>query len=202
MAGGPRTAGAGRHAGVGGPESSAVGAQGGAVGPQGGAVRRAIVYGTGPLLALAATVGIDSGERQSLSLAVNGIQHQFHVSDTAVGFLPFAMALVGVLGSPPFGHLADRLRRTLLLAGGILVWTLCMGLNAFAASYPMLFVSRLGVGATEANSPAAISLISDYWPPAVRAKKMGLYQAGALVGALIGLGLGGVVVGLGGWRWA
>jgi MFS family permease len=176
--------------------------QGGALGAQGGAVRRAIVYGTGPLLALAATVGIDSGERQSLSLAVNGIQHQFHVSDTAVGFLPFAMALVGVLGSPPFGHLADRLRRTLLLAGGILVWTLCMGLNAFAASYPMLFVSRLGVGATEANSPAAISLISDYWPPAVRAKKMGLYQAGALVGALIGLGLGGVVVGLGGWRWA
>lgn len=162
----------------------------------------AVAYGAMPLLALATTVAIDSGERQSLSLAVNGIQHQFHVSDTAIGFLPFAMALVGVFGAPPFGHLADRVRRTLLLAGAAVVWTLCMGLNAFATSYPMLFACRLGVGTTEANGPAAISLISDYWPPDVRAKKMGLYQAGALAGAITGLGLGGLAVSIGGWRWA
>jgi len=145
---------------------------------------------------------LDSGERQSLSLAVNGIQHQFHVSDTAVGLLPFAMAVVGIVGSPPFGYLADRARRVLLLAGGVVVWTVCMGLDAIAGSYLMLFAFRLGVGAMEANSPAAISLISDYWAPAGRANKMGLYQAGALVGAILGLGLGGVLVGVGGWRWA
>jgi MFS family permease len=63
-------------------------------------------------------------------------------------------------------------------------------------------VFRLGVGAMEANSPAAISLLSDYWPPSVRANKMGLYQAGALVGALVGLLVGGIVVSVGGWRWA
>jgi MFS family permease len=167
-----------------------------------GTVRRAASYGAWPLFALAATVALDSGERQSLSLAVNGIQHQFHVSDTAVGLLPFAMAVVGILGSPPFGYLADHARRVLLLAGGVVAWTVCMALNAIAGSYVMLFAFRMGVGGMEANGPAAISLISDYWPPAVRAKKMGLYQAGALVGAIVGLGLGGVVVGIGGWRWA
>jgi len=166
------------------------------------AARRVAVYGSGPLLALAATMAIDSGERQSLSLAVNGIQHQFHVSDTAIGFLPFAMALIGVIGSPPFGVLADRARRTLLLAGGVVAWTVCMGLDALAGSYLMLFLFRLGVGAMEANSPAAISLISDYYPAPERAGKMGLYQAGALVGALVGLVVGGIVVGIGGWRWA
>lgn len=166
------------------------------------ALRRLIAYGTLPLVALASTVAIESGERQSLSLAVNGIQHQFHVSDTAIGFLPFAMTLVGVVGAPFFGHLADRARRTLLLAGGALVWTVCMGLDAVAGTYFMLFAFRLGVGAMEANGPASISLISDYWPTTVRAKKMGLYQSGALVGALVGLLIGGVVVGLGGWRWA
>jgi MFS family permease len=167
-----------------------------------GSLRRVATYGSGPLLALAATMAIDSGERQSLSLAVNGIQHQFHVSDTAIGFLPFAMALIGVIGSPPFGYLADRIRRTFLLAAGVVVWTVCMGLDALAGSYLLLFSFRLGVGAMEANSPAAISLLSDYYPAADRGKKMSLYQAGALVGALVGLLVGGVVVGIGGWRWA
>jgi len=167
-----------------------------------GGLRRVVVYGRWPLVAMAATVALQSGERQSLSEAVNGIQHQFHVSDSVVGFLPFAMALVGVVGALPFGYLADRMRRAILLAGGVAVWTVCMALDAVAGTYLLLFVFRLGIGAMEANSPAAISLLSDYYPALERAKNMGLYQAGALVGAIVGLAAGGLAVSLGGWRWA
>ena len=163
---------------------------------------RATRYGWMPLVALAATVALESGERQSLSQAVDGIQKRFHVSDSAVGWLPFAMALVGVIGAFPIGILADRMRRTLLLAWAVVVWTVCMGLNGLATSYALLFAARLGVGAVEANGPAAVSLLSDYYPVKDRARMMGLYQAGALVGAIVGLVAGGVAVQLGGYRWA
>lgn len=159
-------------------------------------------YGWAPLVAVAVTTALENGERQSLSQAVHGIQHDFHVTDSALGFLPFAMAIVGVLGAFPIGILADRARRTFLLAGAVVVWTLCMGFNALAGSYALLFAGRIGVGAVEANGPAAVSLLSDYYPVRDRARVMGLYQSGALVGAIIGLVIGGVVVGAGGWRWA
>ena len=54
----------------------------------------------------------------------------------------------------------------------------------------------------EGNGPAAISLIGDYYPVRNRARMFGLYQAGALVGSLVGLVGGGLAVSAGGWRWA
>ena len=163
---------------------------------------KAVRYGWLPLIAVASTVALEAGERQSLSQAVDGIQHHFGVSDFAVGFLPFAMAIVGVFGAFPIGILADRMRRTVLLAWAVVVWTVCMGLNGLATSYALLFTARLGVGAVEANGPAAVSLLSDYYPVKDRARTMGLYQSGALIGAIVGLTIGGVAVAAGGYRWA
>lgn len=159
-------------------------------------------YGWGPLVALAVTTALESGERQSLSQALDGIQDDFGVTDSALGLLAFAMAIVAVLGAVPIGILADRARRTLLLAAAMAVWTVCMGLNALAGSYALLFAARVGVGAVEANGPAAVSLLADYYPVRDRARMIGLYQSGALVGALVGLVGGGVAVTVGGWRWA
>jgi MFS family permease len=164
--------------------------------------KRAAHYGALPVVALAATVMLETGERGSLSQAADGIQAQFHVSDFWIGALPTAMTLIGVLGSLPFGHLADRVRRTFLLALAMTVWTLVMGLNALAPTFAFLFATRLGVGIVEANGPASISLLSDYYPVRERAKKIGLYNSGALVGSALGLGLAGVFVDNWGWRSA
>lgn len=139
---------------------------------------------------------------QSIGFAVEGIQAEFGVSDFAVATIPFAMSLVGILGVVPFGILTDRTRRTLLLAAGTLTWTLAMGLTGLAGSFAMLLIARMAVGALESTSPAAVSLICDYWPVQKRAAKMGLYQFGAFCGAITAFGLGSVAVSLGGWRWA
>src|SRR4051812_14789820 len=155
-----------------------------------------------PLLALAATVMLESGERASLSQAADGIQSQFHVSDFWIGALPVSLTLIGVFGSIPFGHLADRTKRTLLLAGAMAVWTLVIGVSALAPTFLFLFVVRLGVGVVEANGPASVSLLSDYYPVRERAKKIGLYNAGGLAGAALGFGLAGVLVDSWGWRAA
>jgi MFS family permease len=165
-------------------------------------MKRAAVYGSMPLVALAGTVMLESGERQSLAQAIDGIQEQFGTSDTAIGGIFAAMVIVGVLGGFPMGVLADRVRRTYLLAGATVIWTVCMALNSVAGSFAILFACRMGVGAVEATGPAAVSLLADYYPAHERAKRMGLYQGGALIGGLLGIAVGGLAVKYGGWRWA
>jgi predicted MFS family arabinose efflux permease len=112
------------------------------------------------------------------------------------------MVLIGVAGSFPFGALADRWRRTALMVIAMVVWTACMGLNAIAPTFAFLFVSRMGIGIVEANGPAALSLMADYYPVASRARMLGRYQLGAAAGGLLGVGLSGVLVDTYGWRAA
>lgn len=163
---------------------------------------RVTKYGAYPVIALASTLMLEQGERLSLAQAFDGIRDHFGVSDTALGALAAAMVLVGVIGGIPFGALADRWKRSRLLVIAMLVWTTCMGLNAIAPTFLLLFVGRLGVGAVEANGPASFSLMSDYYPVATRARMMGRYQMGAAVGGLLGIGLSGVLVDTYGWRAA
>jgi len=57
-------------------------------------------------------------------------------------------------------------------------------------------------GAAEGTPPVSISLLSDYFPVRRRSEAMGIYQAGAIAGAALGLVGGGVAVQFGGWQWA
>ncbi len=159
-------------------------------------------YGAFPVLALASTLTLEQGERLSLAQAFDGIRGEFGVSDTALGALAAAMVLVGVLGGIPIGALADRWRRRNLLVIAMVVWTICMGLSAIAPVFALLLLFRLGVGAVEANGPASVSLMADYYPVANRARMMGRYQLGGAVGGLLGLALSGVLVDTYGWRAA
>jgi MFS family permease len=173
------------------------------------AVRRAVSYGAFPLIALASTQFVQSGETNSIGFAVDGIQDAFGVSDFWIGFIPFAMNIAGIAGVLPFGYLADKGRRTFLLAVGTVIWTIAMGFTGFASSFIFLLLARMWVGGLEATSPAAISLIGDYWPVEQRSTKMSLYQLGNLVGAVVAFIVAGTAVQLAsdphthnGWRWA
>lgn len=159
-------------------------------------------YGAFPVVALGSTLMLEQGERLSLAQAFDGIRAEFDVSDTALGALAAAMVLVGVLGGVPIGALADRWHRVTLLVIAMAIWTLCMGLGAIAPGFAFLLVGRLGVGAVEANGPASLSLLSDYYPVATRARMMGRYQLGAAVGGLLGIGVSGFLVDAYGWRAA
>jgi len=170
--------------------------------------RRVRGWGTGsrsalvPLGALAATTMLAQGDQSSLAQAVNGIQHQFGVSDQLLGLIPFCMAICGGIGAIPIGVFADRHRRTWLLAAVCAVWAAAMGAGVLAAGFAVLFAARMVAGAAEGTPPVAISLLSDYFPVRRRSEAMGVYQAGAIAGAALGLVGGGVAVQFGGWQWA
>jgi MFS family permease len=68
-------------------------------------------------------------------------------------------------------------------------------LSGLAKSFPQLALARFGVGIGEASaSPAAYSLLSDYFPRARRATALAIYSSGIYLGSGLGLGIGGLIV--------
>lgn len=103
----------------------------------------------------------------------------------------------------PFGRLADSVVRKNMIAGGLAVWSLFSGLTGFARGFWTMFFCRLMVGVGEATlGPAALSLLSDYFPPRMRATVQGIYSSGIAVGSGLAFFLGGWLGQNYGWRWA
>jgi MFS family permease len=107
-----------------------------------------------------------------------------------------------VLGIP-FGRLSDRVVRKNMIAAGLAVWSLFSGLTGFATGFWSLMICRVMVGVGEATlGPAALSLLSDYFPPRVRATVQAVYSSGIAIGAGLAFFLGGWLGQYYGWRLA
>ncbi|HEU4874326.1 MAG TPA: MFS transporter [Pyrinomonadaceae bacterium] len=128
-----------------------------------------------------------------------------------MAFTDLQLALLGsmsfvifftVLGIP-FGRLADRAVRKNMIAAGLAVWSLFSGLTGFATGFWSLLICRMMVGVGEATlGPAALSLLSDYFPPRVRATVQAIYSSGIAIGAGLAFFLGGWLGQYYGWRVA
>jgi len=125
-------------------------------------------------------------------------------------FSDFQLALLGptsfvvfyTLLGVPFGRMADRAVRKNMIAAGLAVWSLFSGLTGFAEGFWTLFFCRVMVGVGEATlGPAALSLLSDHFPPRVRATVQAVYSSGIAVGAAAASFLGGWLGATWGWRW-
>jgi MFS family permease len=135
-------------------------------------------------------------DRQILSLMIGPIRKDFGISDTQVSLLiGLAFALFYTFLGIPIGRLADRHSRRLIIASGIFVWCLMTAACGIAHSYGQLFLARLGVGVGEAAlSPAALSLISDYFPLESRGRAVSFYTMGISLGSGLAMILGGALV--------
>ena len=128
-----------------------------------------------------------------------------------MSFTDLQLALLGsmsfvlfftVLGIP-FGRLADRVVRKNMIAVGLTVWSLFSGLTGFANGFWSLLICRVMVGVGEATlGPAALSLLSDYFPPRVRATVQAVYSSGIALGAGLAFFFGGWLGQYYGWRVA
>jgi MFS family permease len=135
-------------------------------------------------------------DRTILSLLVGSIKRDLGISDTRIGLLQgLSFALFYTIMGLPLGRLADTRSRRNLIAAGVVVWSIFTGLCSAAKSFWSLFVTRIGVGVGEAGlSPAAYSLISDYFPPERLGVPISVYYMGVFLGSSLALLVGGIVV--------
>ncbi|MEM9620391.1 MAG: MFS transporter, partial [Pseudomonadota bacterium] len=135
-------------------------------------------------------------DRNILSILAEDIKADLGISDGQMGFLygtVFAVfyAVFGI----PLARFADVWNRRSLISLGLLVWSGMTALSGFARSFSVLALFRVGVGIGEASaSPAAYSMLADYYPPRLRATVIALYSSGVYIGGGIGIMLGGWIV--------
>jgi MFS family permease len=135
-------------------------------------------------------------DRQILNLLVGPIRRDLGISDTQMSLLMgFSFAIFYTILGIPLGRLADSRSRRGLIVAGVVVWSLMTALCGLARSYWQLFLFRVGVGVGEATlSPAAYSMIADYFPPEHRATAISVYSMGIYLGSGIAFLLGGLVI--------
>ena len=135
-------------------------------------------------------------DRQILSLLVGPIKRDLAISDTRIGVLQgLAFAVFYTLAGLPIGRIVDTYGRRNPIALGIFLWSLMTAACSATKSFWTLFLARIGVGVGEATlSPAAFSLISDYFPKEQRGLAITVYTMGIFIGSGVALAVGGTVV--------
>jgi MFS family permease len=135
-------------------------------------------------------------DRNILSILAEDIKADLLISDSQMGFLygtVFAVfyAVFGI----PLARFADVWTRRSLISVGLGFWSIMTAASGLARSFGTLAICRIGVGIGEASaSPAAYSMLSDYYPPRLRATVIAIYAAGVYIGAGIGIFLGGYIL--------
>ena len=97
----------------------------------------------------------------------------------------------------PFGRMSDKVSRKKIIAFGLTVWSIFSGLTGFAQSFWTIFICRMMVGIGEATlGPAALSLLSDYFPSKIRATVQAVFSSAIAIGtgiAFFFLGFPGLI---------
>lgn len=135
-------------------------------------------------------------DRFILGLLIQPIQADLDLTDTQIGLLlgP-AFAIFYVLMGLPFGWLADRKRRTFIVAAGLAIWSAATAVSGLARSFVALFITRMSVGVGEASlSPCAMSLMADCFPKEKRGKPIAFYSMAISLGAGIAALTGAAVI--------
>ena len=119
------------------------------------------------------------------------------------GLLGDAFFVTYMVSAPILGLLADRLSRWIIVGSAVILWSLASGGSGLAATFAILFATRICVGIGEGGyGPAAPTILSDLFPIEIRGRIMAIFYAAIPVGSALGYVIGGLVGAHLGWRWA
>ncbi|MGF7135265.1 MFS family permease [Paraburkholderia sp. EB58] len=135
-------------------------------------------------------------DRQIVTILAPYLKKDMGISDAQLGLLyGTSFALFYCVFGIPLARLADGWSRVKTLALGLSFWSLMTALSGLSRNFTQLGVARIGVGVGEASAtPAAVSLLGDYFERARRGTVLALYSVGVYVGAGASLAVGGTIV--------
>jgi MFS transporter, ACS family, aldohexuronate transporter len=125
-------------------------------------------------------------DRQNLSILARTIQGDLHISDIQYSNVVQAFLLAYTLSYLLAGRLTDRLGTRVSMAVFIVWWSVADMLTSLSRSVWMLggFRFLLGIG-EPGNYTAAPKAVAEWFAPKERALVIGIYTAGATLGATI-----------------
>jgi predicted MFS family arabinose efflux permease len=134
----------------------------------GGAARLRVI------VLLASVLALDSADKATIGATAVQLEQQLHINNTQIGLLVTVSTGVGAIATLPIGALTDRVNRTRLLSGAIVVWSAVMLLSGASNSFLMLLITRLALGVVIATAaPVVASLTGDLFPAAERGRIYG-----------------------------
>jgi DHA1 family multidrug resistance protein-like MFS transporter len=118
----------------------------------------------------------------------------FGVGNAEVGAVVSAFALMRFVSSPFCGRMIDWAGERAILSIGIGIVALSSGLVGLAQNYPQLLILR-GIGGIGSAmfTVSAMTLLIGSTSTAMRARSIGFYQGGFLIGGMTGPALGGLL---------
>jgi MFS family permease len=135
-------------------------------------------------------------DRQIVSLMVEPLKQDLHLSEMQFGLLQGAAfatfyALVGF----PMGWLVDRYSRRAIIFVGMAVWSAaCVGCG-LAHNAGQFMLGRFALGAGEAVlAPAGMATLGDSFPKSRIGIAVNIFKAGALIGGIASVALGGFLL--------
>ena len=133
-------------------------------------------------------------DRQVLAAVEPLIREHFGASQAQMGWLATAFLVSYMVFSPLFGWLGDRISRWMLVAVGVILWSLASGGSGLATTFTILLITRCFVGIGEAAyGPVAPTILSDLYPVAIRGRILSWFYLAIPVGSALGYVVGGQI---------
>lgn len=142
-------------------------------------------------------------DRQNLSILARTIQNDLHITDIQYSYVVQAFLLAYTITYIIAGRFTDWLGARLSMAAFVAWWSISDILTSLSRSAFSLGCFRFLLGIGEpGNYTAAPKAVSEWFPPKERGLIIGLYTAGATLGATLAPPLVAVVAARFGWRYA
>jgi MFS transporter, ACS family, hexuronate transporter len=125
-------------------------------------------------------------DRQTLSVVAPQLREEFNMSNEAYGYVLSAFMLAYTVSNGLSGPLLDRIGTRLGYALCMAWWSAAGILHAFASGPWSLAGFRFLLGMGEAgNWPAAVKIVTEWFPARERALAAGIFNSGAAIGAIV-----------------
>ena len=135
---------------------------------------------------LFAATAINYVDRQMIGVLKPTLAAEMHWSETDYANIVFWFQAAYAIGYLGFGRLVDAIGARLGYTVAIIIWTIAHVAHGGVHSVTQFAFARFGLGVGESgNFPAGIKAVAEWFPQKERAFAIGLFNAGANVGAII-----------------
>ncbi len=125
-------------------------------------------------------------DRQTISVLKPHLQAEFAWSETDYGNIIFYFQAAYAVSYLLFGRLVDKFGARTGFAISITLWTAAHMAHAAVRSLGGFMAARAALGIGEAgNFPAGLKAVAEWFPKSERALAVGIFNAGANIGAII-----------------